>query len=230
MLEKWDNYEAGNVKFIDHNREHLYHEVFIDFIKDNPDIGSVLEVGPGEMVEYPEIKKIRPLINFTVLETSIPFIEFINKNYPDVTIMKGTIEHFNYTPVEYDLVRVCDVIEHTYPLYKTIKNLVNCAKLFHITMFKWVTGPLSGGVSPGLWSSQVRRDSTGVRYFSSEFPIMDVITEIKKYGTIDSLKIINQSTGEIIDFDDYWLKNFKSVSVPEKSERGLRLVITGRKL
>ena len=229
MLEKWNNYEAGNVKFIDNNREFLYHKIFVDFIKDNPDINTVLEVGPGEMVEYPEIKKIRPLINFTVLETSIPFIEFINKNYPDVTILKGTIENFNYALIEYDLVRVCDVIEHTYPLFKTIKNLINCAKIFHITMFKWATGSFNKYDGPNTWSSQIRRDSNGVRYFSSEFPIMDVIAEIKKYGTIDSLKIVNQATGEIIDFDDYWLKTFKSVKVPQKSERGLRLVITGRK-
>lgn len=227
MLEKWNKYETGNVKFIENNRSHLYHKLYVDYIKDNPDIEHVIEIGPGEMVEYPEIRKIRPSIKYDVLETSKSFIEFINNMYPEITIWKGIIETFINPTVEYDLVRICDVIEHTFPVSKTIKNIIMCAKKFHITMFKWKTGKDGTENEPDINSSSIREDSNGDKYFSSEFPVLDIIKEIKKYGDIESMVVVKDDTNEVVKFDDYWINNFYSDKNPELSTRGHRLVITG---
>lgn len=221
--EKWDNYKVGDVKFININKGNLYHEFFIGFIRDNPNIKTVLEIGPGELLEYPYIKKIRPDIKYTVLETSTSFIDYINKTYPEITIYKGIIEKFISIPLKYDLVRICDVLEHTFPVSLAISNLMYCAKNFHITMFKWKTGVNDNS---SINDSIMRVDSSGYKYFSTKFPILEIIGEIKKYGTILSAKIVTRS-GEVYDFNDHWVKNELSDKLSVSSVRGDRLIITG---
>ena len=222
LLKKWDQYKPGDVGFIEHNRKDLYHKMYIEYIRKHENIKSILEIGPGQLIEYPEIRKIRT-IKYNVLETSKSFIDYIAKMYPDVNIIKGVIERFVNEPVIlYDLVRVCDVVEHTYPVVTAIKNITTCARRFHITLFKWSVG--------GSLRSIIRQDRQGIRYFSSNFDIIKLINEIKRHAIIDSAHVLIKETSEVMEFNDYWVKYYTNNNPLQNSIRGHRLIITGVRL
>ena len=219
--DKWNNYVVGKANFINANRDCLFHKMWIDYMQAHPELESVLEIGPGEMVEYPEVRKLRKL-NYTVLEISNPFRENIISAYPEILIRTPLpIEDpFHYCCGDYDVVRVCDVLEHTYPVHDAIKNIVTSALRFHITMFKWATGGENLG-------SSLRKDSNGSMYYSTIFPIRMIMAEIKKYGELQEAVVVIEETGEIIQFEDYWLEHEFNINAPQKSMRGNRIVMTG---
>jgi len=218
FTDKWNNYIINQAKFIEANRSDLFHQLYIDFVRKNPNIKSILEIGPGQLVEYPDIKKIRTF-NYTVVEISKPFIEFIKSKYPEITIVESSIEDYDHLNT-YDLVRVCDVIEHTFPVVTAIKKIICSAKRFHITMFKWHTGD-------GKLDSTIRIDSDGIEYYSTIFPITQILHEIEKYGTIESTSVVIKDDNTVVPFGEYWLDNNFSERPAQKSTRGHRLIITG---
>jgi len=221
--KKWDKYDTENkIKFIEANRDSLFHKLYIDFVKANPDISHILEVGPGLAVEYSEIKKIRAL-KYEVLEISKCFIEYCQKTYPEIHIINGMIETFDNPLVEYDLIRVCDVFEHTAPIQSAIKNTINCAKRFHITMFKW----MSNGSKLG--DSEIHIDSDNNSYYSTRFPLMRVIDEIQLYGMIDSIIIVDELCKTVLLFREHWYRHRFEALSSHPSARGLRCIITGRR-
>ncbi|MCK5604324.1 class I SAM-dependent methyltransferase [Candidatus Pacearchaeota archaeon] len=217
--DKWNQYEVGKVKFINNNADHLYHQMYIDYVKDNPDVKSILEIGPGEMREYPVIRGLRD-IDYSVVEISKSFTGFIKSEYPEVKIITTAIESFTSSSATFDLVRMVDVLEHTCPVTSAIKNTIECAKRFHITLFKWSTG------GDNLVAN-VRRDSRGFDYFSTEYPILLLLDEINKYGQMESIHVVNNETGKVMPLSAYWAKNHLSSGSKQKSIRGHRIVITG---
>ena len=192
--------------------------MYIDYINDDPDIQSILEIGPGEMIEYPTIKEIRP-IDYNVIEISKSFSKFISNTFPEVTILDTTVEKFVNPERDYDLVRVCDVFEHTSPVDVAIKNVVSSAKKFHITLFKW-------SAFDGDLVAEVKKDSAGVEYYSSCYPITLLINEILRYGNIETMGTIDSETGKYVSLG-YMLDGKEHRSGELNSKRGRRLVITG---
>jgi len=222
--EKWDHYPEKNIPFIEANREALFHQLYINFIAMNPDIKSVIEVGPGQLVEYPTIKKIRPHIKYDVVEISSSFIYYCRKHYPVIGIIEKKIEDYSLHMFDYDLVRVCDVIEHTSPVQGAIRNIITCARNFHITMFKWMTG------GPELHLSDIRKDSRGHTYFSTKFPLKQVMKEIEKWGVIKTATFIEEETNTLVEFDKFWQSgNYDNVPCKPNSRR-VRFVMTGSRL
>lgn len=219
LLKKWNNYTPGDVKFINNNRDKLYHKLYIEYVRKNINIKSILEVGPGELEEYFEISNIRD-IDYSVIEISEPFIKFIKNTYPEVKIIKTIIEKFVNPPILYDLVRLSNVLEHTYPVSSAIKNIILCAKQFHITLFKWNNS--GNNLIP-----TIRKDSYNMKYFSTKYPIIMLFDEILKHGTIDSVNIIVNKTNEIISFKKYWEDNNFSDLVKRRSTHGHRIIIQG---
>ena len=57
MHTKWNNHKIGEIPWTNKHREHLHRHLFVQYVVDTCD--SVLEIGPGEMVEYSHIKKIK---------------------------------------------------------------------------------------------------------------------------------------------------------------------------
>jgi len=227
--DKWNNYNSKNIKFIDVNKDRIFHQVYINFVKANPDIKSILEIGPGRLGEYPIIKQIRPII-YDVVEISKPFIQYCHEHYPEITIIESLIEQYIYTDYshhsfqEYDLVRLSDVIEHTSPVQAAIKNIITCAKKFHITMFKWVS------TGNGLQSANIRKDSDGVKYYSTRYSLIDIINEINLYGQIESAIVIDELLKTTISLIDYWNRNRFGRLPPLPSARKLRIILTGTRL
>lgn len=221
--EKWNDYDIENkIAFIEANKNALFHQLYIDFVGANPDMLHILEIGPGLAVEYPELKKIRSL-QYEVLEISTCFIEYCQRTYPEIKITQGMIEDFTNPTTEYDLVRASDVLEHTSPIQAAIKNIVSCAKKFHITMFKWMT---NGGV---LSESEIHRDVRNHSYYSTRFPLLLIIREIQIYGIIDSATIVDEFHKTILPIDQYWHRHRFAALSSHPSARGMRCIITGRK-
>ena len=220
--KKWDHYTEKEIPFIEANRQALFHRLYIDFMISRTDINSVLEVGPGQLVEYAEIKKLRPL-KYDVVEISTAFIKYCQKHYPEIGIVQSQIEQLPRLKYAYDLVRLCDVIEHTSPVQAAIKNIITCAKNFHITMFKWMSG------GPELHPSDIRKDGKGHTYYSTKFPLKQIMKEIEKYGKIETATFIKEETNTLVEFTEFWDKNRfdKLPSMP--NSRRVRFIMTGRR-
>ena len=220
--DKWNHYKGDNIAFIEANRKALFHQLYIDFLTQHTDINSVLEIGPGQLVEYPAIKTLRPL-KYDVVEISKSFIEYCQKHYPEIGIRQVQVEQFTNSVYDYDLVRVCDVIEHTSPVEHAIKNIITCAKNFHITMFKWMTG------GDGLHPSDIRKDGKGHTYYSTKFPLKHIMKEIEKYGKIETATFIEEETNTLVEFTEFWDKHrFDHIPALPNSRR-IRFVMTGRR-
>lgn len=220
--DKWSHYPEKKIAFIEANKKALFHKLYIDFLAKRTDINSVIEIGPGQLVEYPMIKILRPL-KYDVVEISTSFIEYCRKHYPEIGIRQVQIERFTNSVYDYDLVRLCDVIEHTSPVQDAIRNIITCAKNFHITMFKWMTG------GTGLHPSDIRKDGKGHTYYSTKFPLKHIMIEIEKYGKIETATFIEEETNTLVEFTEFWDKNrFDHIPALSNSRR-VRFVMTGRR-
>ena len=72
----WDSgrYKIGEINFIKNRQEHPCRQFFADWVINTPSIESILEAGPGEMVEYNLIIEKRPDINYSIIDVSSMFI------------------------------------------------------------------------------------------------------------------------------------------------------------
>jgi len=219
--DKWNHYTEKRIPFIEANRQALFHKLYIDFMTQRTDINSVLEIGPGQLIEYPAIKKLRPL-KYDVVEISEAFIKYCQEHYPEISIIQSQIEQLpTMSLYDYDLVRVCDVIEHTSPVQDAIRNIITCAKYFHITMFKWMTG------GSELHPSDIRKDRKEHTYYSTKFPLKQIMKEIEKYGKIDTATFIEEETDTLVEFTKFWDKNRFDTIPPLPNSRRVRFVMTG---
>lgn len=220
--EKWDHYTEDKISFIEANRQAMFHRLYIAFMAKRTDINSVLEIGPGRLVEYPAIKILRPL-KYDVVEISTAFIEYCHKHYPEIGIRQVQIEKLTNVVYDYDLVRLCDVIEHTSPVQDAIKNIITCAKNFHITMFKWMTG------GDELPPSDICKDGKGYTYYSTKFPLIQIIKEVEKYGKIETAAFLQEETNTLCGFRDFWEAEELYDKPSEPNSRRVRFIMTGRR-
>ena len=82
----WDkrDYRIGDISFINSRRNHPHRQLFVNWIIKSPHIKSILEVGPGEMIEYQRIVKKKPDIKYSIADVSLLFINNWKQTYPEV--------------------------------------------------------------------------------------------------------------------------------------------------
>ena len=64
--ERWNKYEIGNIHFVNKHKGHPSRKIYIDYVVDN--CNSVVEIGPGELVEYQKIRELKNDIDYTVVD------------------------------------------------------------------------------------------------------------------------------------------------------------------
>ncbi len=207
---KWDKYEIGKVPWVNLRKSHLSKLKYIEYIIGS-DFKNVLEIGAAEAIEAQEIRKHRDDINYTLLDVSDTFLEYV-KSIGFNTI-KGEMHNTGAKDKEFDLVYLASVLEHSPDLNKTFEELQRISKSFYFTMFKW---RMKG---KRLRSNYIERR----KYFSSEFSINILLKLIRNYGDIEQLFICTES-GKYIEYDEY-LKGLGNI---DKHRNGNYLSILGK--
>lgn len=180
--EYWDGrYKVGKIDFIRKTKTHPQRSAFVNWVKDVKEIKSILEVGPGEMVEYQMLRKLRPSIDYSIADVATIFLKNCQKRYPQVGTYNLGLEQLDQIDRTFDCVYVSCVFEHAANVQKAIRNCINLGDYFHFVFFKWswTTGGLMSAYS----------ESKG--FYSTYFNIWDILTEIKKYGNIEYSKVIH---------------------------------------
>ncbi len=193
----WDNrrdYEIGKIKFIDGTRKYLHREFVVDRIIKSDHIKTILEVGPGEMVEYQAIAKNRPDIKYSIADVALLFINNCRKKYPDVDTYRIPLERLDsFERYHFDCVYQASVFEHSADVRKAIKNCIHISKEFYFSFFKW---RWTGG---GLESKYYPRKNL----YSTSFNMRNIIKEIELYGTIDYAYICLKNGKKLIPFKEF---------------------------
>lgn len=186
----WDNrnYKIGEIDFINDRRDHPHRSFFVDWVAKSSHIKSILEIGPGEMVEYERIVKRKPDIKYSIVDVCSMFINNCKQRYPKVNTYQMPLEQLEgFEKQQFDCIYQASVFEHSPDVIKAIKNCIYVAKEFHFVFFKW---KWSGGLQSRYYQKK--------NLYSSDFNIWKIIDEIKKYGIIECSSVCMNKTGELI--------------------------------
>lgn len=188
--EKWDKYEIGKIPWINSRKEHPHRRYFVNYVVNN--LSSVIEVGPGEMIEYRTISA-KKSIDYAIVDVSELFIDNCLKNFPNVRIYKMPMEDISPDKMDkvYDVIYVASVLEHSRDITLAIKSLMSVSKRFHFVMFKW---SYDGGLK-SLYNKKKK-------YWSSSFNIYKLMKEINKWGDIKLCKVAMKD-GNIVNFEKF---------------------------
>lgn len=187
MYKKWNKYTLDNISWVEKNRYHPHRKIFEDFVVQHCD--SVIEIGPGVMIEYDNIFNRKPDIDYTVVDVSDLFISNCRQKYPNVKIIQSPVEHLTVTQ-KYDVIYAASVIEHVSDLPRSIKAMLLTSKQFHFVMFKWkYNGELK-------YTFNKKK-----KYWSSVFNIKRVLEEIQKHAVIEYTQLVSQNDGIMADLD-----------------------------
>ena len=224
--EKWNEYDGTNpseVPFVKATKDFLHRKVFVDDVINSPDIHSIIEVGPGAMIEYPIIKtrSENPLapknIDYTVVDVSDVFLKNCKEKYPEVHRIQSNIENFHVAE-RYDLIYAASVLAHTYNVQLAIKNIIRSARRFCIVMFKWSYD------APYLIPQQCQSSKTKTEYWSTTYNIWRIFFEIARYGIIESATLYSEKNC-VIDF--YQFVDRMTGKLEGRHRTRDRLVISG---
>lgn len=191
---KWNKYVIGEVNFIKNTEHHPHRKIFTDFVVKS--CNSVVEVGPGEMLEYQTIISEKK-VDYTIVDVSDVFIKNCQERYPDVRIVKCPMENITLHNVgeKKDVVYAASVIEHSKDPVLALKSMLTVAHNFHIVFFKWTyRKPLKARFyeKKGLWSSN--------------FNMFLLLDAIRNFGEIEYCDLVTRK-GKRIPFDTYEPKN-----------------------
>jgi len=207
---KWNNYEIGNVVWINARKEHLSKIKFVEYIVSS-NYKNILEIGAGEVIEGQQIRKQRSDIKYTVLDVSDTFLR--NVRELGFIGVKGEMHNTGFKDKEFDLVYLASVIEHSPDLEKTFRELQRISSSFYITMFKWKMK--TGNLEPKYIKHR--------KYFSTVFNINQLFDLVRKYGIIDELFLCTLK-GNVVDYDHY-IKKFSKI---DSHRNGNYLSMIGR--
>lgn len=207
MYEKWSKYKLGEIEWINKRRNHAHRSLFIESAMS---MSSIVEIGPGELIEYAELRKLNPLLRYSIVDVSDLFISNCKKNFPEVNIIKSSIEELESYSYRHDLVYAASVLEHSRDVRSAIKNSINLADRFHFVMFKWSYD--------GNLESTYRKKK---KYWSTSFNIHQILEAISKTGVIESLNLISP---------DGITEDFTNIPHVGDHRDGKYLIIRGRRI
>lgn len=186
--EKWEKYELGNVAFINKTKDYLHKRDFVKHVIDN-DLQSVIEIGPGELIECGRILEANTNVHYSIVEVSDLFIQNCKSKFPDVNIVRSPVEDI-VDVTRHDIVYLSAVIEHSRDVKAFIEKAMTLGKQFYFVMFKW-------SYEGGLDSVYNKKK----KYWSSWFNVNRIIDEISNHGTIERLELAQGN--EFVDFVQY---------------------------
>lgn len=188
--EKWNQYKVGKIEWINKRRQHPHRQWFVDYIIDNA--SSVLEIGPGELIEYQKIKEQKK-IEYAIVDVSDLFLKNCSSKFPEVKTFQLPMEDLSLEKIGklYDIVYVASVLEHSRNIKLALRSLMSVAKRFHFVMFKWSYGG-------SLESVYIKKK----KYWSTSFSIYELMKEINQVGQIDRCFVMKKN-GEIVSFENY---------------------------
>lgn len=194
-FSKWNNYEIGNVSWINDRVNHAHRHVFINYVINSKHINSVLEIGPGELIECQSICSMRD-VNYTIVDVSDTFLDNCKSKLPKVNTIKCNMEHFNDVDVnQFDVAYVAAVLEHSCNIKLAIRNILVASKEFHFVLFKW---KFRGGMKINYNKNKA--------YYSTFFNIFNLIKIIKRYADIRYADVISEDGSMRLPLDVYYKK------------------------
>jgi len=176
--KKWNRYKKGKVSWINARRYHPIRKRFINYIIDNSNINSVLEIGAGELIEAKEILDKCPKIKYSVVDVSKFFLKFCKK-LSRIKAYKADMLQMPFGDKEFDLVYLSSVLEHSPNIIKTIGEIARISRSFYFSLFKWkmITGDLKSNYSKSK------------KYFTTSFNIDMLLELIDAHGDIEETMI-----------------------------------------
>ena len=145
------------------------------------------------MLEYQNIRKIRPDIKYSISDVALIFINNCKKKYPEVDTYNVPLEKLHTIGEEFDCIYISQVLEHAIDIKKAIKSAISMAKEFHFVFFKWRWK--GGGLETKYYSTK--------NLCSTQFNIWHVIKEIKKYGVIEYQNVLTKK-GKTHTLEEYY--------------------------
>jgi len=207
---KWDKYEIGNIPWSTSKVDHLSKAKFAQYVEEST-FNNILEIGCGEALEAQTIRKIRPDIDYNILDVSNTFLD--NAKKLGFKTIKGEMHNTGLKDKEFDLVYLCAILEHSPNLEKTFEELKRISNNFYFSMFKW---RVAGG---GLKSSFHKNRE----YFTSVFNINKLLSLLSNYGNIEQLFICTVD-GKFIDYEIYK----ETINKKKEHRNGNYLSIVGK--
>jgi len=204
---KWNYHKIGQTSFVNHNRNHPHRNLFVDWVINNA--SSVIEIGPGELIEYQDIRKQKD-IEYTIVDVSDVYVDYCSKHFPEIKIIQSSIEDLK-TRLRFDVVYAASLLEHMRDIKLALRNMIKLADRFHFVMFKWSY--------EGNLQSYYKKKK---KYWSTKFNIWKLLDEISKLGNIESTQLVCRN-GNIRDFEEY------SQGKVGEHRTGDYLVIRGKK-
>ena len=185
MPNRWSQFKIGKVNWIENNRAHPHRNIFEDYVIKS--CNSVIEVGPGELIEYGNIIK-KKKIDYTIVDISDSFLKNCQEKYPNVRIIKASMEKFTVEK-RADVIYAASVLEHSPDLLVTLQNMMKSARNFHFVMFKWK----DNGDSISAYHKKKQ-------YWSTSFGLNAITSEIEQHGNIEYMKLVYKQSGKIENY------------------------------
>ena len=216
IYEKWNRYMPGDVAFSKPVDKFLYKQKFIDFVVDNKDINSIVEIGPGELIEYQQLIKVKS-VDYTIVDVSTTFIENALAKFPTLNCIQCPMESLTFFK-HFDLVYCDSVLEHSSHLHLALRNLIKSSKYFYFVLFKWKYD----GNNLAKW----RFSETRLPYWSTTYNIYFILRVIQLYGIISSVEVYNHTLKQFLNLEDH--KKLNPIPNDKDNQRqGHRLIIRG---
>ena len=222
QFEKWNKHKSGETPWVNRRMDHAHRSVFIDHVLSDS-IASVIEVGPGEMVEYSKIREQKNL-SYHIVDVSSSFIDDAQRRFPEIRATKIPMEemnevHFDIDP--FDIAYVASVLEHSYDIKKAIKNILSISKKFHFVFFRWT---FLDDLTPFFKIKKTKDKKKSKKYYSSYFNIFMILDYIRELGTIHYADVISTSGEMRMSFTEYYEKqkreDFKYINPKDFLNKG----------
>ena len=129
--QKWNNRSVSPV-----THSYAYRQIFVDFVS-GKNFRNILEIGPGDLIEYKQIKRITPDIKYTIVDVSDTVLNRVIRKHPNIVRIASPVEDIGSKVKyqEFDCVYVSSVFEHTNDVRTAIRNVISSAKYFQFVFF-----------------------------------------------------------------------------------------------
>lgn len=212
-IKKWNNYNKGDIKWIDINTDHPCKKEYVEYILKNHNIKKILEIGGGDMIEAKSVLKSRPDVSYYTSNISEPFLEIARKIEKLVAVEADMIS-LPFDDKYFDIVYMSSVIEHTPDIHKTIKEVSRVSNEFYFNFFKW-------SMKYGDLKSEYRDTK---KYYSTCFSMPKLMELICEFGEIEEAFLSGKDMDKTY-FDEKYIEENKNVDI---HRNGNYLTLMGR--
>lgn len=211
--ERWDNYVGRSIR---NTKDYLHRSMFVDFVLE---IGasSILEIGPGQLLEYQRLKEKKEDLDYSIVEVSKCFLNNCSVQFPEIKQYQCSMhnmDNLGFRDGQFDMVYGSSVLEHSPDVTKTIEESIRVSRYFQFVLFKWRYG---GGLEGSYHEDKA--------YWSSFHNLVEMLELMEKQAEIISKVIVINKDRKVLDYDEY----AKTLSGEDKHRNKNYLIITGKR-